>query len=282
MNKILVVALDLTEHDLTLIRYAKQLESHYNIGHIHFIHNIKVSELDELLTEMLADIQIVPIIQRNLNNKVQQIFQDQSSYTLTLLEGDNTEFGINEWVKDQKEPATILLGWKSTENGTGAMAQKLIRLSQADVLLVPKECTFGIDRILIPSDFSPTFSRVKHKVDALGVQQVQVLKVYNIPSVFFPFIDDQETQLKAEKLAKTQYAELSKKLNVPPTWQLKMQYRKTKSVADIIARESKLFQANLVVLAAKGSNSIPSIFLGSTTNELINKEPFQAAIYVVK
>ncbi len=282
MNKILVVALDLTDHDHTLIGYAKQLQSHYNIKHIHFIHNIKVSELDELLTEILADVQIVPIIQRNLENKVQQIFQDQSSYTLTLLEGDNTEFGINEWVKDQKEPATILLGWKSAENGTGAMAQKLIRLSQADVLLVPKDSTFGIDRILIPSDFSPTFSRVKNKVDALGGQQVQVLKVYHIPSVFFPFINDEATQLKAEKLAKTQYAELSKKLNIAPTWQLKTQYRKEKSVADIIARESRLFRADLVVLAAKGSNSIPSIFLGSTTNELINKEPFQSAIYVVK
>ncbi|ERJ57378.1 universal stress protein [Sphingobacterium paucimobilis] len=282
MNKILVVALDLTDHDHTLIRYAKQLQSHYNIGHIHFIHNIKVSELDELLTEMLEDIQIAPIIQRNLEHKVQQIFHDETTYTLTLLEGDNTEFGINEWVKTHKETATILLGWKTAENGTGAMAQKLIRLSQADILLVPKEHTFAIERLLIPSDFSATFSKVKIKVEKLGAQQVQVLKVYNIPSVFFPFIDDEATQLKAEKLAKTQYAEFSKKLNIPPTWQLKTQYRKEKSVADIIARESRLFQANLVVLAAKGSNSIPSIFLGSTTNELINKEPFHAAIYVVK
>ena len=58
-------------------------------------------------------------------------------------------------------------------------------------------------------------------------------------------------------------------------------YAVKKSVADIIIRENNNLATDIIVLSAKGANTIASIFLGSTTNELISRDPFQT-IYIVK
>lgn len=285
MNESIIVALDLTEHDITLINYAQQIQTFYQIDKIHFVHNIKVSEIDEVIADMMEDVQIRPVILRSLENKIKAVFKEQDSYDLTLLEGDNTEFGINEWLKRRNQASIVLLGWKTAENGTGAMAQKFIRMFQGDVILVPKDTPFKAQTILIPTDLSSNFAKVKRKVENLVAKQasssVQVVKTYSIPSVFFPFIDNQETKLKAEKLIMTQYAALKKKLKIAEEWTIKAIYQQGKSISDVILRENKSSKADMIVMSAKGSNTIASIFLGSTTNELINREPFQT-IYIVK
>lgn len=285
MNKSIIVALDLTDHDLTLIKFAQQVQSTYQIAKVHFVHNIKISELDEILSDMMEDRQIGPMISKNLENKIKSIFKESDSYDLTLLEGDNTEFGISEWVKKMNKPTTALLGWKTVENGTGAMAQKLIRIFQGDVLLIPRDTSFKMQSILIPTDLSSNFSKVKNKVEELlptgSPFQVSIIKSFNIPSVFFPFIDDQETKVKAEKLIMVQYEALNKKLKISDTWSFKAVYQNGKSISDIILRENKNCRADMLVMAAKGASTIATIFLGSTTNEIINRDPFQV-LYIVK
>lgn len=285
MNESIVVALDLTDHDLTLIKYAKQIQQHYQTNKIHFVHNIKTSELDELIADMMEDLQMGPVILRNLESKIQAVFSDPNSYELTLLEGDNTEFGINEWLKRFNRATTVIMGWKTAENGTGAMAQKFIRMFQGDVLLVPSEANFRVERLLIPTDLSSNFTKVKRRVETIlandAAAKVWVLKAYNIPSVFFPFIDSEATKLKAEKLIVVQYDQLKKKLKIADDWHIKAVYQKDKSISDVILRENKSYAADMIVMSAKGSNTIAAIFLGSTTNELINREPFQC-VYIVK
>lgn len=285
MNESIVVALDLTDQDITLIAYAKQIQVFYQIDTVHFVHNIKTSEIDEIIADMMEDVQIRPMILRSLEKKIESIFTEKDSYKLTLLEGDNTEFGINEWVKQLKKSCTVILGWKMPENGTGAMAQKFIRMFQGDVLLIPKNTTFKLDAILVPTDLSSNFSKVKRKIDDLvtpAVQpRIQVIKTYNIPSLFFQFIDDKETKQKAEHLILSQYNSLQKKLHIPTHWHIKAVYQQGKSVADIIIRENNNLATDIIVLSAKGANTIASIFLGSTTNELISRDPFQT-IYIVK
>lgn len=285
MNESIVVALDLTDQDITLIAYAKQIQVFYQTDTVHFVHNIKTSEIDEIIADMMEDVQIRPMILRSLEKKIEAIFTEKDSYKLTLLEGDNTEFGINEWVKQLKKSCTVVLGWKTPENGTGAMAQKLIRMFQGDILLIPKNATFKLDAILVPTDLSSNFSKVKRKIDNLITPlvntRVQVIKTYNIPSLFFQFIDDKETKQKAEHLILSQYASLQKKLNIPTHWQIKAVYQQGKSVADIIIRENNNLATDIIVLSAKGANTIAAIFLGSTTNELISRDPFQT-IYIVK
>lgn len=285
MNNSIIVALDLTDHDLTLIKFAQQIQSTYHIDKIHFVHNIKVSELDEILSDMMENRQIRPLILKNLENKINTVFKQVDSYDLTLLEGDNTEFGISEWVKKQNKPTTVLLGWKSVENGTGAMAQKLIRIVQGDILLVPWDATYKTQSILIPTDLSTNFAKIKNKVEELVLAHIStkvlIIKSFNIPSVFFPFIDDQETKIKAEKLMMVQYEGLKKKLKIPDSWSFKSIYQNGKSISDIILRENKSHAADMIVMAAKGASSLATIFLGSTTNEIINRNPFQV-LYIVK
>ena len=58
-------------------------------------------------------------------------------------------------------------------------------------------------------------------------------------------------------------------------------FRGKNSIVEIIKKESKAFNADLILMSAKGDSSVSSILIGSTINELINSAPFKA-IYILK
>src|SRR5690606_7851532 len=120
--KNILVAVDLTDTDETVIRYAHFLKGHLNISTVHFVHNIKINDVDEVIQELLGGKDIKTILQKNLISKISKYFNDVNEYTLTILEHDNTEYSLINWA-EQNAVGTILLGFKQEDSGTAAMSQ---------------------------------------------------------------------------------------------------------------------------------------------------------------
>lgn len=282
--KNILVAVDLTEMDDTVIRYAHFLKNKLNLEVVHFVHNIKVYEVDDVLEDLLEGKDIRTIIQKNLKSKISKVFEQEHTYTLDILEHDSTEYSLKTWAREHQVD-TILLGFKHEDFGTAAMAQKLIRMYKGNVILVPTGAAMQWNRILVPSDLSTPFQLVIEKLKLLRLlnpsPEIRILKSYGIPSLFFPFVDDKRAIEQAHKHIEKQYEEVRRKYAVPTDITFKAKYQGDRSVVDIIGEENSRFEADLILMTAKGASKIPSIFIGSTINELINSNPFQV-IYILK
>jgi len=102
-----------------------------------------------------------------------------------------------------------------------------------------------------------------------------------IPSGKFPLIDDKKAIDQVHEHIVKQYAEVKKKYAVNDNFTFVARYQDDQNVVDIIKKENKSFKADLIMMAAKGASNIPSLFIGSTINEIINTDPFQD-IYILK
>jgi len=278
-----LVAVDLTDTDETVIRYAHFLKRHLHLTNVHFVHNIKISDVDEVIQELLGEKDIKTIIQKNLTSKISKYFNDRNDYTLTILENNNTEYSLSKWA-EQNAVGTIVLGFKKEDSGTAGMSQKLIRIFKGDVMLVPASAQLRWDRILVPTDLSGPFQLVNQKLQKLQELNpqpvIRILKSFSIPSLFFPFIDDKQAIEQAREHISKQYAEVKKKYAVNDSFTFIARYQDEQSVVDVIKKESESFKADLIMMTAKGASKIPTIFIGSTINELINTDPFQV-IYIL-
>jgi len=286
MMKNILVAVDLTDMDETVIRYAYFLKKHLNLASVNFIHNIKTYDIDEALKDLLGKKDIKTIIQKNLRTKISRHFKEDNSYTLNILQNDNTEYSLKNWA-EQIGISTIVLGFKQKDSGTAAMSQKLIRIFKGDVLLVPTAAPLRWNHILVPTDLSATFQLIIRKLQLLKEvepqPEVRILKSFSIPSLFFPFIDIDDEQVidQTHKHINKQFVEVKKKYALPDEYTFVARYQEDQSIVDIIQKESKNFNADLIMMTAKGANKIATIFIGSTINELINTNPFQV-IYILK
>ena len=282
--KNILVAVDLTDMDETLIRYAHFLQKKLNLDIVHFVHNIKGYEVDDVLEDLLEGKDIRRLIEKNLKTKIARVFTQENTYTLDILEHDSTEYNLKAWARKQ-EVDTILLGFKQEQFGTAAMAQKLIRMFKGNVMLVPRTASLQWNRILVPTDLSAPFQLIIEKLKLMRQldphPEIHILKSFGIPSLFFPFVDDKRAVKQAHELIDKQYSEVKRKYAVPEDVVFHARYQGDQSVVDIIQEKSKRLHADLIIMSAKGASKIPSIFIGSTINEIVNTNPFQV-IYILK
>lgn len=284
--KNILVAVDLTDMDDVVIRYAHFLKEHFNLSTVSFVHNIRTYDIDEALMELLGAKDIKTIVSKNLKAKIARHFKDESTYTLNVFEHDNTEYTLKDWA-EKNDITTLLLGYKQKNAGTAAMSQKLIRIFSGDILLIPSTANFSWNKVLVPSDLGATFQLVLRKIRLLTQKQQQpqfrILKAFHIPSLFFPFIemDDQTAIDKSSRHIYKQYAEVKRKFAISDDFEFVARYQEDQNVVDVIQAESKKFKADIVMMAAKGDSNITSLLIGSTMNELINTTPFQV-IYILK
>ncbi|MFB5946320.1 universal stress protein [Albibacterium profundi] len=282
--KNILVALDLMEMDESIIRYAYSLNEQTDLSQIHFIHNIKIYEVDEVIQKLLGDKDIKAIIEKNLRAKISKVFPDENVYDLTILEGSSTEYSLNTWA-EKHNIDTIVLGFKQEEYGTASMSQKLIRIYKGNLLLVPANASLNWGRILVPTDFSAPFQLVAKKLadilKRIPSAQVKIVKAFTIPSLFFPFIDDKKAIEQTQKHIKKQYAEAVKKYKLSANYEFNAYYEDGQGVVGIIEKESRRFDADVIVMSAKGSGNIASLFIGSTINEIVTTNPFNT-IYILK
>jgi len=284
--KTILVAVDLTDMDETVIRYAHFLRKHLNLTAVNFVHNIRTYDIDEAIKDLLGKKDIKTIIQKNLRTKISRLFKEDNTYTLDILQHENTEYSLKN-LAEQNNINTIVLGFKPKDSGTAAMSQKLIRIFKGDVILVPTAAPLRWNRILVPTDLSATFQLIIRKLQLLKdlepQPEIRILKSFSIPSLFFPFIDIDDNQAidQTYKHINKQYADIKKKYALNDDYTFVARYQEDQSVVDIIQKESKNFNADLIMMTAKGSNKIATIFIGSTINELINTNPFQV-IYILK
>lgn len=156
--KRLLVGLDLSEMDKTLLSYTAFMADIFKIETIYFLHVAKSLDLPEELIEKYPDL-IAPTdeaIENSIQREVNQYFSGKCECKIEVMEG-NAEEKVLRWAKI-KEIDLIVMGRKLESKGKGILPGKLARTAPCSILYVPEKTPNKISKILVPVDFSKASS----------------------------------------------------------------------------------------------------------------------------
>ena len=270
----LMVALDLTAMDSILLGYVSFLCKVWNIEHLYFTHNIKQYKLYDLYDEFLEEgITVEDIVDRGLRKTIDSHYTATVPHTVLITSDDYTESILTHLAEEYKIDIMVT-GIKDELQGTGALSQKLVRMLDSHVLLVPEEAMHRMEKVLVPTDFSSASAKCFSVADSLVERsggKIEAIHVYNIPSFFFPYINTEKAIDKTERHLREKVKQFRKKYKLPEELPFRYTDRENLSVVEAIELRAEKGEFDIIVTSARGGNNITSLFLGSVTNDLLIK-----------
>jgi nucleotide-binding universal stress UspA family protein len=279
----ILVALDLSDLDEVLIKYASFMAERLKSRKVYFVHNIKKYEISELFEDQMKDVNLDEVIGDELNEKVEENFKGDIEWEVLISEDPYSE-SLIKYVVEKYGIQLVIVGNKKHENGTGMVSGKLLRLLRCDILAVPRVAQPKIENIWAGTDFSHDSRKIFAVTEALqeeGSTSLKLVHVYSVPVQFSPYVTPESMAPKVEKHVNEKIEKYIKKLEYPkPLEPLVFLGRESGAAQKIIANIQKS-NADLLVVADKGGNTFSPFAVGSVTEELFNSN-YGVPLWVVK
>ncbi|MFW6054409.1 MAG: universal stress protein [Thermodesulfobacteriota bacterium] len=152
----ILVCLDLTDIDTSLIRYAGFLAQTWQIGKMVFFHVIQAYDLPDKSDKKFPDLEteLKRIISDQMQATVDRHFENGCHWEVVIRVG--YEDAAGEVISYIKENAIdlVLLGQKYGENREARYSRKIGAESEADILFVPQEAEKSSGPVICAVDFS--------------------------------------------------------------------------------------------------------------------------------
>ncbi|MDR9457334.1 MAG: universal stress protein [Salegentibacter sp.] len=281
--KNILVALDLTNIDDTLINYTSFISELLGAEKVYFVHNIKKYEISELFKEELKDLNLDKIIGDELDEKITSTFKSNTPWEVLISEDPYTESLIN-YISHKYSIDLAILGNKPSGKGSGVVSSKLLRMLKCDLLSIPPTARPEINNIWIGTDFSkPSQEAFQRgvKLKELTSANINLVHVFNVPVQFTPYLVKEEVAPKIETHVREKAAKFLKKLNYKKESDLKIYPGRDASVGEKLLVEAKRDKADMIILSDKGSNAVSALMVGSVTDEVFNQE-LPAPLWITK
>ncbi|MDT7827530.1 universal stress protein [Pricia sp. S334] len=271
--KHILVALDLSKMDESLIRYASFMAKTFPLEKVFFVHNIKKYELSELFSEQLKDIDLDKVVGDELNEKVEALFEAEMNWEVLISEDPYTESLIN-YIVNKFDIDVVLLGNKSSLKSTGTVSGKLLRLLKCDLLAVPKNAETAMKEIWVGTDFSQrskkalrTAQTLQHIVSA----KLTAAHVFNVPIHFSPYLTTDSMASKIERHVTDKCTRFIQNLEHPEGIRQRIIPGREPGIANSLITHAQRAGADLLVVTDKGNNPFSNLLIGSVTEDLFNQ-----------
>lgn len=277
----LMVGLDLSEMDDTLIKYAAFMCRQLGVSKVYFIHVEKSLELPEELLQGMEP-ETAPtdeIMKRRISEKVQEAFQENKSTEVEVLVREGTPLKeLLQWSKI-KQVDLMLVGRKLRLHGSGVLAHKLLRSGRISMLFVPEMFAPILRRIVISIDFSDysriALERLLESVVKPSGAELVCLHVYEVPTGYrtlgmsYEAFDERMRGFAAKK-----YEKLLQQFPVLQEVAMLKLVRQEHNVniGELIVLEAKRCSTDLLVIGAKGLTAAAYFVLGSVTEKVLRHD----------
>jgi len=281
--KNLLVALDLSDIDDTLINYASYIAEILKVEKVYFVHNIKKYEISQLFEDQLKDLNLDEIIGDELNEKVEEKFKAPVAWEVLISEDPYSESLIN-YIANKYDIQLALIGNKNKTGGTGVVSGKLLRMLKCNILSIPKNAKPEITNIWAGADFSQASKKVfelTNYLTSITNAQAKAVHVYNVPVQFSPYVPKENLDLKIEKHLKERYIKFTNKLHHKCELELEIIPGRDTGVAEKLRTRAKNSKVDLIIVGDKGGNTFSSLLVGSITEELFNQD-LDAPLWITK
>jgi len=275
--KKLIVCLDQTELDDTLIEFASFISKVNQTKKVYFVNVIRNLSIPKEVLEEFPNLVDNMISERKkaMKSKVKAKFNgyEKTDVSFVVREGSLSKKILK--LAEDKSADMIVMGRKVNLPGTGIASLRLARRASCSLLIVPEGSTPKVDKLLVPIDFS------EYSKDALeeavliakkyGNTQIICQNVYHVPSGYhFTGKTYEEFAAVMEKNAKANFAKFIKKIDIKsvsitPVYTVD---EDEDPVQDIVSLAVEL-EVGGIIIGAKGRTAATALFIGSMAERLI-------------
>ncbi len=283
-----LVAVDLSTIDDTLIQYVSRLSNNMALDKVYFLHVVKKLELPEEIVEKYPDM-IAPV-DESIKKEIQFAIENcpikiAVDYEIDVVEGHPVE-QIIKWSK-VKETDTIFLGRKTRDHGEGIISSKIVKLSLCTVAFIPEKLPPALTKVIVPVDFSST-SKLALEF-ALRISKINenlnviCLNVYNVPSGYhYTGKTYEEFADIMKNNAKRNFERFIKDIDTEGARvESKFVLDEDDNVPRVIYNVVKKENVNGIIMGSKGRTDIASILVGSVAEKIMRIEK-DTPLFIVK
>jgi nucleotide-binding universal stress UspA family protein len=276
--KKVLLAVDLSEMDNTLINYLKAFNDTFTPGEIHIVN---------VLIPLYIPLNIEDdIIEANKNAEMLKFSDLKRSAIKKLGKGSNIFYHqlsgnpMPELMKfAQKNGIDLIIAGRKKIHHGGIVPERLSRKANCAVLLVPKNVKPSFKKIAVPVDFSEysklALRTIKNYSNNLINSQILCIDVLYSPT--YPVKNGNTEKVFKEDKSKKAESEFRKFVSryEDENYSLKTffafdDYNEPYNHIIKFAKEKK---ANLIIMGSKGLTAAASILLGSTAEKVIKNDP---------
>ncbi|MFV0238017.1 MAG: universal stress protein [Flavobacteriales bacterium] len=270
--KHLLVALDRSQMDESLIQYASFFSNHVKAKKIYFVHNVKKHNTDEILDHLVDFDNIQDQIQKEISQKIQTHYTGKANYELIISNDPFTESLISYTVSRFKIDLTIL-GKKNDADSSATLTGKLLRSLKCSILLAPQNSNELFNKILVGTDFSIIAKRAARIASKLRKKDTKVdfAHVYSTPKHYLPFLEEEKIIKMTKEHAEKQLEKfiLDSKIDTTNSSFHKIN-KKENHISVCLQKLADENHYNLLIIGDKGQNWLSSFLIGSVAEKLYN------------
>lgn len=276
--KKLIVCLDQTSLDETLVRFASFIANANQTKKVYF-------------TNVIRNLNIPKEVLNEFPSLIENMVEERKSQMKAVVEksfGENGDIEFSYVVKEgqlskkilklahEKSADMIIVGRKVNLPGTGVISQRLARRASCSLLIIPEDASPKIDRLLVPSDFSDYSKDAMEEAiliaEKYGINtEIVCQNVFTVPSGYHFTGKSYEEFTEIMKMhAEINFKKFIRKIDtkditITPVY---TQDEDDDPVEDILAK-AKEINADTIIIGAKGRTAATALFIGSMAERLI-------------
>ncbi len=277
--KRVLVGLDLSLADISLINYAAMLCQIMEVDHIYFMHvarDLEVADLMQASEKLGAFDPIDEQLEQKMRAEVDKAFTNHSNISVDfeVVEG-NALKELLHW-SVLKHIDMVIIGRKPEGHREVLIPEKLARKAPCHVIIVPLDSKPQISSVLLPVDFSDyTKICLEFGLSLISKQSkisLTLLNLYHVPSGYYKMGKTfEEFAAIMESNAKERGRKYLAKVDMKGH-EIEVAYslQQDTNGAQIIGQFANDRGCDLIVIGSKGRTETSVILLGSMAEMLIN------------
>ncbi len=276
--KKIIVCLDQSELDETLVRFASFISKVNQTKKIYFTNvirnlNIPKEVLDEfphLVDNMVEErkVQMKKVVEDHFGPK------GDVEFSFVVKDGQLSKKILK--LAHEKSADMIIVGRKVELPGTGVVSQRLARRASCSLLIIPEKSSPKIERLLVPSDFSDYSKDAMEEAIMIvekfgGKAEIVCQNVFSVPSGYH-FTGKSYEEFSSIMLthAEINFKKFIRKIDTKGV-KITPVYTKDDDddpVEEILAKAIEI-DADSIIIGAKGRTAATALFIGSMAERLI-------------
>ncbi len=280
----LMIGIDLTTDNNTLISYAYRISQLFDSDKIFFVHVTK--DLNEEKDYYSGDQPYDEYLKEQVRDQIRSHFSvDKVSLEINILEGEVEEQLIH-WA-EVKKADLLIVGDPTVAEYEQVLPYHLARLAPCSTLVVPEEVEDRLEKLMIPVDNSPYTQMSLEIADQLRNKKPELdLLLYHSlrpPSTFLSatteryekFVEQlrQEARKEMQEIVETVEGEDKMQLLIEPC---------RGHIADCIFEKAEEEEADMMIIGSKGRTNTAAVFMGSITERILNNDPSMPVLVLRK
>lgn len=279
--KNVLVGLDLSEMDDTLIKFAALVADSSDANKFTFVNIIKNLDIPDDVLKEFPDLKKNALKEREdqLRNKVNLYFKPKRDVKADfMVKAGRGAKSILE-LSGKLDIDLIVIGRKITLPGGGVLATRLARRASCNLLIIPEGKELKMSKFLIPIDFSKHSELAVNKAVEIahryeGEIEITAQNVYSVPAGYhYSGKSYEEFADVMKQHAEKDYTKFMKKIDtkgikINPIYNLDINDNLISDISDL----ANVIHPDCIIIGAKGRTATAAIFLGSFAEKLITTD----------